>query len=60
MQPISIGSCVLPAESLTNVSYRCIAKWIQEFNENRELNEDALHPSRPVTEATPGNIESVR
>ncbi len=40
------------------VSYSCVAKWIHEFHEGRESIEDALHPGRPITEATPCNYRN--
>ncbi len=42
------------------VSYHSVAKWIREFHEGRESIEDAPHPGRPVTKATPVIIETVR
>src|SRR5271165_3685173 len=58
MQPISIRSCVLLGESC--VSYRSVANWIHEFRQGRDSVEDAPRIGRPVTEATPVNIETVR
>jgi hypothetical protein len=42
------------------VSFPCVTKRIHEFHEGRESIEDATRPGRPVTEATPVNIETVR